>query len=102
MRTTQLSKVETSKVPKFQTFEIQLSVRLREDQLFFLEKLVRTIMTHRDRHHRRERITKNTILRVAIDALKDLDIDLRNIPDEAELLRRIKAKLRDNATKGPS
>jgi len=82
-----------SEVPKFRTFEVKLSILLREDQLDTLEKLTREIMANRDSTNKRERITKNTILRAYIDALGDLEIDKENIVDEAELLRRIKERI---------
>jgi hypothetical protein len=90
----ELRKIRTSEVPKFQTFEVKLSILLREDQLDFLEQLTREIMTSRDSANKKERITKNTILRAFIDAFKDLDVDTESIPDEEELLKRIKERIR--------
>jgi len=92
-RAQKVQESRTSEVPKFRTFEVKLSILLREDQLEILEKLTREIMANRDSTNKRERITKNTILRAYIDALKDLDIGKENIADEAELLRRIKERI---------
>jgi hypothetical protein len=93
LKTSEVSESRTSEVPKFQSFEVKLSILLREDQLETLDRLTREIMANRDSMNKRERVTKNTILRACIDALKDLDIDKKNIPDEAELLRRIKERI---------
>ncbi len=84
---------KTTEVPKFRSFEVKLSVLLRENQLDFLEKLTREIMTSRDSGNKKERITKNTIIRTLIDALKDLEINKMNIPDETELFKRIREKI---------
>lgn len=92
-RAEKVQESRTSEVPKFRTFEVKLSILLREDQLDTLEKLTREIMANRGSTNKRERITKNTILRAYIDALGDLDIDKENIADEAELLRRIKERI---------
>ena len=91
--TSEVEKSRISHVPKFRTFEVKLSVLLTQDQLDFLEKFTRNIMINRDRDNKRERITKNTIIRAYIDALKDLDIDINNIPDQETLLQRLKEKL---------
>lgn len=92
--TSELSNLETSVVPKFKSFEVKLSILLREDQLEFLEKLTREIMSKRDSKNKRERITKNTVLRACVDVLRNLDIDKVNIPDENELRRRIQDRIR--------
>lgn len=84
---------KTIEVPKFRSFEVKLSILLRENQLNFLEKLTREIMTSRNSANKKERITKNTIIRTLIDALKDLDINKTNIPDETELFKRIREKI---------
>ncbi|MEM4658338.1 MAG: hypothetical protein QXX77_07965 [Candidatus Methanosuratincola sp.] len=79
----------SARVPKFETFGVKLTVRLTEDQLYFLSALERTIMKGRGRESRGERITKNSIIRAAINALRRLELDTRDIPDEAELERRV-------------
>lgn len=81
---------QSSKVPKFQTYEIKLTLRLGEDQLEFLSKLEREIMKKRSSANRKERITKNSILRAIINAAKHLNIDTNEIGDEAELIDRFK------------
>lgn len=85
--------VQTSKnprVPKFQTYEIKLTLRLGEDQLEFLSKLEREIMKKRSRANRKERITKNSILRAMINTARNLDIDTCEIGDETELVNRFR------------
>lgn len=77
-------------LPKFQTFEVRLTSLLREDQLAFLEKLTREIQKNRAPEFRKERITKNTLIRVFIDAFMDAKIDTSNIPNEEVLLERVK------------
>lgn len=84
---------KTTEVPKFRTFEVKLSILLRENQLDFLEKLTREIMSSRNSGNKKERITKNTIIRTLIDTLKDLEINKTNIPDENELFKRIREKI---------
>lgn len=89
----ELTNSKTIEVPKFRSFEVKLSILLRENQLNFLEKLTREIMTSRNSANKKERITKNTIIRTLIDALKDLDINKTNIPDETELFKRVREKI---------
>jgi hypothetical protein len=79
-----------SRVPKFQTYEIKLTLRLGEDHLEFLSKLEREIMKKRSPANRKERITKNSILRAMINAAKNLDIDTNEIGDETELIDRLR------------
>ncbi len=81
---------KNSRVPKFQTYEIKLTLRLGEDQLEFLSKLEREIMKKRSPVNRKERITKNTILRAMINAARNLDIDTSEIGDETELINRFR------------
>jgi hypothetical protein len=78
-----------TRVPKYQQLDVKLYVLLRDDQLEFLARLTREIMKNRASEYKIERITKNTIIRALIDNLKELELDVRNIPDEAELAKRI-------------
>ena len=87
----QENKIE--KLPKFKTFEVRLTTLLREDQLDFLEKLIRDIHKNREPQYRKERITKNTLIRVFIDAFQNVNFNIKNIPDEEELLKRILEKV---------
>ncbi len=81
-------------VPKYQQLEVKLYVLLREDQLESLSRLTRQIMKNRTPEYKRERITKNTIIRALIDNLNELDVDVRDIADEGELARRISDAMR--------
>lgn len=78
-----------AQLPKYQRLDVKLYVLLRDDQLEFLARLTREIMKKRTSAYKVERITKNTIIRALIDNLKDLELDVRNIPDETELAKRI-------------
>jgi len=80
-------------IPKYKTFEVRLTSLLREDQLEFLEKLIREIHKNREPQYRKERITKNTLIRVFIDAFKNVKFNIKNIPDEETLLERILEKV---------
>jgi hypothetical protein len=79
---------DDKKIPKFQTYEIKLTLRLRENQLEFLSRFEREIMKNRSPVNRRERITKNSILRAMIDAFGSLSIETNEIGDEDELKKR--------------
>lgn len=89
-------KTAVSTTAKFKTFEVKLSVLLREDQLDHLKGLERMIMKKRSSKNKQERITKNTILRTYIDALSGIDLDISEIKNEEELLQRIKKALQIN------
>jgi hypothetical protein len=84
------NKKEREYLPKFKTFDVRLTSLLRDDQLEFLERLIRDIRKNRTSEYRKERITKNTLIRVFIDAFMDKDIDTANISDEKDLLKRIR------------
>jgi hypothetical protein len=75
------------------TATVRLTVPVRPDQEETLTRIVRTISQSRDRKHRRQRITKATIIRAYIDALASVPIDLSNIPDEKEMLERLLSRL---------
>lgn len=83
-----------NEVPKYQTFDVRLTVLLKDSHLEFLEKMVREIQKNRTREFKKERITKNTILRCLIDAFSKTKINTANIPDEETLLSRIEEKIK--------
>jgi len=83
-----------SQVPKFKTFTVRLTTLLRDDQLEFLEKLVREIRKNRGPEYRKERITKNTIFRALLDAFMQAKLDLANIPDEDTLRVRLQSAIK--------
>jgi len=93
-RQTTEKSTDNKQIPKFQTFDVRLTSLLREDQLDFLDRLIRDIQKNRSKEYRKERITKNTLIRVFIDAFMDATIDTANIPDEEELLKRARQKIR--------
>lgn len=80
---------ENKSIPKFQTYEVKLTLRLKEDQLEFLSRLEREIMKSRSSDNRKERITKNSVIRAMVDTFRNLDIDTREIGDEEELVKRL-------------
>ncbi|MCM8758912.1 MAG: hypothetical protein NC906_03975 [Candidatus Omnitrophica bacterium] len=82
------------KIPKFQTFEIRLTVPFSQQHLTFLDKMQREILKNRDKQYKKERITKNSIIRACVEAFKDVEINLKNIPDEETLLERLKEKVK--------
>lgn len=69
----------------------KLLISIRSEQLEFLERLLKKIMRERSSEYKEERITKNTIIRTAIDILKEAEnrIDTVNIPNESVLSARI-------------
>ncbi len=83
-----------TRVPKYQQLDVKLYVLLRDDQLEFLARLTREIMKNRASEFKIERITKNTIIRAFIDNLSELTLDVQDIPDEAELTKRIAEAIR--------
>lgn len=85
--------LKTIRIPKFKTFEVKLSILLRQDQLEHLTNLEWQIMKNRSPENKKERITKNSIIRAYIDTLSSVKIDTSEIRDEVELLRRLKSKL---------
>ncbi len=77
---------------KFKDCE-KLLISIRPEQLEFLERLLKKIMRQRSSEYKEERITKNTIVRTAIDILNEVEnrIDTVNIPNESVLSVRIKS-----------
>ncbi len=72
-------------------------VRLRDDQIAELRTLVRQLM--RARSVKGERITENTLIRVAIDLLLDHRSYLRG-GTEPELRKSVTSALRNSRTPG--
>lgn len=82
-------------VPKYRSYEVKLTVRLSEEHLEFLSSLEREIMKNRSRKNRKERITKNSIIRSVIDVFRNLDYEKSEISSEEELTRRIREGLKN-------
>jgi len=72
---------------------VRLTVPVRPGQEEVLTRISRTISASRDKKHRRQRITKATIIRAYIDALANIPFDMENISDERALLERIQETL---------
>lgn len=76
------------KLPKYETYEVKLTLRLDDSHLDFLTKLERDIMKNRSPKNKKERITKNSILRAMIESFRVVDLKKEEIPDEVELKKR--------------
>lgn len=85
---------EYSEVPKYESYEVKLTVRLSEEHLDFLSSLEREIMKNRSKVNRKERITKNSIIRSIINVFRDLDYEKTEISTEEELTRRIRREIK--------
>ena len=78
-QTTELSESITNEVPKFQTFA-RKEARLREEQLDDLTSLARSL--NRKRKGSGERITENTLIRIAVDLLMNQSDKLQGTTEE--------------------
>jgi hypothetical protein len=76
---------------KATSYEIRLTLPVNKDQFRFLEELELQIKTKREKAYRKERITKNNIIRALIEYLQTniQTIDLDNIRDDEDLKVRI-------------
>ncbi len=91
-----VGKKEKPNLPKYETFDVKLTIRLNENQLNFLTTLEREIMKKRSSKNKKERITKNSIIRTLINAF-EVNFSAFNpeeIPDEKELEKRISTILK--------
>ena len=82
------------KPPKYKTFDV-LTLRISSEDFEFLHNLEREIMKNRSRENRKERITKNSIMRAMLACLKNVEFDRKDIPDENELRIRMMRGLKD-------
>lgn len=80
--------------PKYATLEV-LTLRISDEDLEFLYKLERDIMRNRSPENRKERITKNTIIRAMLNCFRDVKFDRKEIPDERELQVRLMKGIKD-------
>ena len=82
---------ENQNKPKFESYDVKLTIRLNETQLDFLTNLEREIMKRRSKENKRERITKNSIIRSMLNVFSENGIEFNKseIPDEDELTKRI-------------
>lgn len=80
--------------PKYKTFDV-LTLRISSEDFEFLQKLEREVMKNRSKENRKERITKNSIMRAMLACLKNVKFDKKDIPDENELRIRMMRGLKD-------
>lgn len=78
-QTDELSDSETDELPKYQTFT-RKEARLREDQLDSLTSITRSL--NRKRKGSGERITENTLIRIAVDLLMNQSDRLQGTTEE--------------------
>lgn len=86
---------ESEKLPKYKTLDV-LTLRITNEDFEFLHNLEREIMKNRSKENRKERITKNTIMRAMLACFKNVKFNRENIPDENELRIRIMKGLKDH------
>ncbi len=80
--------------PKYETFDV-LTLRITSEDFEFLQKLEREIMKNRSKQNKKERITKNGIIRAMLACLRNVKFDTKEIPDENELRVRMMKGLKD-------
>ncbi len=86
----QVKKLRSSEISYHQAETVErLTVPLPLDQVQSLNSLERAIMKSRSRRAKKQRITKNSIIRACLQVFLSLDLDVKEIPDEAELVKRI-------------
>ena len=78
-RSSEVSTPQTSEVPKYLTL-VRKEARLREDQLDSLTKVARLL--NRKRKGAGERITENTLIRVAVDLLLNKADELKGTTEQ--------------------
>jgi hypothetical protein len=80
--TTKVTEEQTTEVPKYLTL-VRKETRLRDDQLEQLTAITRKL--NRQRQGKGERITENTLIRIAVDLLLNQEQQLQGTTEE-ELL----------------
>ncbi len=85
---------EPETLPKYKTFDV-VTLRISHEDFEFLHNLEREIMKNRSRDNKKERITKNSIMRAMLGCLKNVKFDRKDIPDENELRIRIMRGIKD-------
>ncbi len=85
---------EPETLPKYKTFDV-LTLRISSEDFEFLQKLEREIMKNRSKENKKERITKNSIMRAMLACLKNVEFDRKDIPNENELRIRMMRGLKD-------
>jgi hypothetical protein len=82
-----------SKAGLLEDFE-RVTVPLRRTQVESLANLERLMRKSRSLKSRKQRITKNAIIRACLDVFLKLEFDFSEISDETELVRRIEKAVR--------
>ena len=85
---------EPETLPKYKTFDV-VTLRISHEDFEFLHNLEREIMKNRSKENKKERITKNSIMRAMLGCLKNVKFDRKDIPDENELRIRIMRGVKD-------
>lgn len=85
---------EPETLPKYKTFDV-VTLRISHEDFEFLHNLEREIMKNRSKENKKERITKNSIMRAMLGCLKNVKFDRKDIPDENELRIRIMRGIKD-------
>lgn len=87
---------EKTTKPKFESYDVKLTIRLNESQLDYLTNLEREIMKKRSKENKKERITKNSIIRSMLNVFNEYGVEFNKseIPDEDELTKRILSGLK--------
>lgn len=89
--TTEVTNLQTTEVPKYLTL-VRKETRLRDDQLEQLTAITRQM--NRQRQGKGERITENTLIRIAVDLLLNQSSQLQGTT-EAELLASLGLSVTD-------
>lgn len=84
----QVNNLRNRSTGDWEKFE-HLNTRVRGDQISYLDQLARQMNRSRAKGVEKERITKNTLIRAAIEALASLKFDYENILTEDQLIKRV-------------
>lgn len=90
-KSTEVSDSQTDELPKYLKL-VRKEARLREDQLDSLTSLTRSL--NRKRKGSGERITENTLIRVAVDLLMNQSDELKGTTEQ-DLIKSVSLKLTD-------
>lgn len=90
---------EEIELPKYETYEVKLTLRISDSHLDYLTRLERDIMKSRSSKNKKERITKNSIIRAMIESFKLLELKKEEIPDEVELKKRFTQAIKNASNK---
>ncbi len=87
--------IQTDVLPKYKTFDV-ITLRISRADFEFLHNLERDIMKNRSSENKKERITKNTVVRAMLSCFRNIKFDKDEIPNEAELRARIMKGLKEH------